>query len=224
MQDDVYAISADGWRAEPYRVLETDKKGKTKDKGWACDLVPKELLVRRFIADDLEMIEGLRADLEESSSRLAELEEENGREEGYYAELEKLNKAFVSARIKEIHRDPEAADELTALREWLLISDDELKTKRALKAAEADLDDQSYGRYDSLTDAEVRELVVQGKWLASLEQAVAAEVERVSQALTSRLKQLGERYGEALPAISQRVEELEARVAGHLERMGFAWN
>ena len=224
MQDDVYAISAEGWQAETYRVLETDKKGKTKDKGWACDLVPKELLVRRFIADDLEMIEGLRADLEESSSRLAELEEENGGEEGYYAELEKLNKAFVSARIKEIHRDPEAADELTALREWLLISDDELKTKRALKAAEADLDDQSYGRYDSLTDAEVRELVVQGKWLASLEQAVAAEVERVSQALTSRLKQLGERYGEALPAISQRVEELEARVAGHLERMGFAWN
>jgi len=64
---------------------------------------------------------------------------------------------------------------------------------------------------------------VQGKWLASLEQAVAAEVERVSQALTSRLKQLGERYGEALPAISARVEELEERVAGHLKRMGFAF-
>jgi type I restriction enzyme M protein len=49
-------------------------------------------------------------------------------------------------------------------------------------------------------------------------------VERVSQALTGRLKQLGERYGQALPVISQRVKELEARVAGHLERMGFAWN
>jgi type I restriction enzyme M protein len=34
-------------RAEPYRVLETDKKGKTKDKGWACDLVPKEGLLRK---------------------------------------------------------------------------------------------------------------------------------------------------------------------------------
>ncbi len=224
MQDDVYAISAEGWRAEPQRILEIDKKGKTKDKGWACDLVPKELLLRQLFADDLEMVEGLRAELEEASSRLAELEEEHGGEEGYFAELEKLNKAFVSARIKEIHRDPEAADELMALREWLLISDDELKTKRALKAAEANLDDQAYGRYDSLTEAEVRELVVQGKWLASLEQAVASEVERVSQALTCRLKELGERYGEALPAISERVEELDARVAGHLERMGFAWN
>jgi type I restriction enzyme M protein len=224
MQDDVYAISADGWRAEPQRILETDKKGKTKDKGWACDLVPKELLVLQLFADDLEMIEGLRAELEESSSRLAELEEEHGGEEGYFAELEKLNKANVAARIKEIRNDPDAADELAALREWLLLSESEPKTKRALKTAEADLDDQAYGRYDSLTDPEVRELVVQGKWLASLEQAVACEVDRVSQALTSRLKELGERYGEALPQISERVEALEARVAGHLERMGFAWN
>ena len=224
MQDDVYAISAEGWRAEPYRVLETDKKGKTKDKGWVCDLVPKELLVRKLFAGDLEMIEALRAQLEEASSRLAELEEEHGGEEGAFSELDKVNKAAVNARIKEIKKDPEAAEELAVLREWLELSEEEASTKKTLKAAEADLDDQVYGRYDSLTEAEMRELVVSGKWLSSLEQAVASEVERVSQALTSRLKQLGERYGEALPAITARVEELEARVAGHLERMGFAWN
>ena len=224
MQDDVYAISADGWRAEPYRVLETGKNGKTKDKGWACDLVPKELLVRQLFAGDLEMIEALRAQLEEANSRLAELEEEHGGEEGAFSELDKVNKAAVNARLKEIRKDPEAAEELAVLREWLELSDEEAATKKALKAAEAELDDQAYGRYDSLTQAEVRELVVQGKWLASLEQAVAAEVERVSQALTGRLKQLGERYGEALPAISLRVEELETRVAGHLARMGFTWN
>jgi len=224
MQDDVYAISAEGWRAEPYRVLETDKKGKTKDKGWTCDLVPKELLVRQLFAGDLELIEALRAQLEEASSRLAELEEEHGGDEGAFSELDKVNKAAVNARIKEIRKDPEAAEELAVLREWLELSDEEATTKKALKTAEAELDDQAYGRYDSLPEAEVRELVVQGKWLASLEQAVASEVERVSQALTGRLKQLGERYGEALPAISQRVQEIEARVAGHLERMGFTWN
>ena len=224
MQDDVYAISADGWRTETYRVLETDKKGKTKDKGWACDLVPKELLVRQLFAGDLEMIEALRAQLEEASSRLAELEEEHSGEEGAFSELDKINKSAVNARIKEIRKDPEAAEELAVLREWMELSDEEAATKKALKVAEAELDDQAYGRYDSLTDAEVRDLVVEGKWLASLEQAVAAEVERVSQALTGRLKELGVRYGEALPAISERVEELEARVAGHLERMGFAWN
>jgi type I restriction enzyme M protein len=34
MQDDCYLIAVDGWKAEPYRVIETDKKGKEKDKGW----------------------------------------------------------------------------------------------------------------------------------------------------------------------------------------------
>jgi type I restriction enzyme M protein len=224
LQDDVYAISADGWTAEPSRVIETDKKGKSKDKGWVCDLLPKELLVRQLFADELELIEGLTSQLEEASSRLAELEEEHGGDEGAFAELEKLNKANINARIKEIRKDPEAAEELAVLREWLELSEEEAATKKALKAAEADLDNQAYGRYDSLTEAQVRELVVNGKWLATLEQAVAAEVERVSQQLTSRLKELGERYGEALPQISERVEELEARVAGHLERMGFTWN
>jgi type I restriction enzyme M protein len=224
MQDDVYAISAEGWRAEPQRNLEIDKKGKTKDKGWACELVPKELLARQLYAGDLELIEALHAQQEEANSRLAELEEEHGGDEGTFSELDKINKAAVNARIKEIRKDPEAAEELAVLREWLELSDEEAATKKALKAAEAELDDQAYGRYSSLTEAEVRELVVQGKWMASLEQAVAAEVERVSQALTGRLKELGERYGEALPVISDRVEWLEARVTGHLERMGFAWN
>ncbi|WP_235185956.1 type I restriction-modification system subunit M [Methylomarinum vadi] len=39
MQDDCYLIAADGWKAETYRIIETDKKGKEKDKGWACDLL-----------------------------------------------------------------------------------------------------------------------------------------------------------------------------------------
>jgi type I restriction enzyme M protein len=224
MQDDVYAISADGWRAEPVRVIETDKKGKSKDKGRICDLLPKELLVRQLFADELELIEGLTSQLEEASSRLTELEEEHGGDEGAFAELEKLNKGNINARIKEIKKDPEATEELAVLREWLELSEEEAATKKALKAAEAELDELAYGRYDSLTEAEVRELVVNGKWLASLEQAVAHEVERVSQQLTSRLKELGERYGKALPQISERVEELEARVAAHLERMGFTWN
>jgi type I restriction enzyme M protein len=43
MQDDAYLISVDGWVAKTYRITETDKKGKEKDKGWSCDLVPKAL-------------------------------------------------------------------------------------------------------------------------------------------------------------------------------------
>ncbi|MCP9808839.1 SAM-dependent DNA methyltransferase [Cyanobium sp. HWJ4-Hawea] len=223
LQDDVYAISADGWKAEPYRVIETDKKGKTKDKGWTCDLLPKELITARFFADDLEMFAELSAELEQATSRLAELEEEHGGEEGAFAELEKLNKANVAARIKEIKHDPEAADELTALREWLLVSDEEAKTKKMLRAAEAQLDAQAYGHYAQLSEAQIRDLVVDDKWLSTLAAAVQGELERVSQTLTGRIRQLAERYATPLPQLTDEVAVLASRVEEHLKAMGAVW-
>jgi type I restriction enzyme M protein len=57
MQDDVYLIAADGWKAETYRVVEKNKQGKEKDKGWACDLIPKPLIVARFYAKEQSAID-----------------------------------------------------------------------------------------------------------------------------------------------------------------------
>ena len=37
-----------------------DKKGKEKDKGWACDLVPKPLIVARYFADQQAAIDQLQ--------------------------------------------------------------------------------------------------------------------------------------------------------------------
>jgi type I restriction enzyme M protein len=45
MQDDCHLIAADSWKAETYRIIEKDKKGKEKDKGWASDLVPKPIVI-----------------------------------------------------------------------------------------------------------------------------------------------------------------------------------
>jgi type I restriction enzyme M protein len=47
-------------------------------------------------------------------------------------------------------------------------------------------------------------------------------MDRVSQALTARVKELAERYETPLPALVSRVAELEAKVSRHLERMGSA--
>ena len=62
------------------------------------------------------------------------------------------------------------------------------------------------------------------KWLAALNAAVLGEVERVSQVLTRRVKELAERYDTPLPQLAANVAGLEAKVAGHLAKMGFAWN
>ena len=48
-------------------------------------------------------------------------------------------------------------------------------------------------------------------------------MDRVSQQLTRRVKELADRYETPLPQMQSRVAELEAKAAHHLERMGFKW-
>lgn len=224
MQDDCYILSADGWVAETYRILETDKKGKTKDKGWACDLVPKPLIVARYFATEQAAIEAKQAELEAIAANLAELEEEHGGEEGFLGALEKINKAEVNARLKEVKGDREAEEEIEVLKQWLNLNAEETDYRKAIKDAEAALDKLAYGKYPKLTEAEIKRLVVDDKWLPTLATAVQGELDRVSQTLTGRIRQLAERYATPLPKLVEEVDILSARVEEHLKKMGAVWN
>jgi type I restriction enzyme M protein len=251
MQDDCYLIAAEGWKAETYRIIEKDKKGKEKDKGWTCDLVPKALIVARYFAKEQEAIDQLTVDLESVTARMTQLEEEQGGEEGAFSELDKVNKANVSARLKEIRADVGNADaeslpskgetaalkvakdstqygnkeksEADILYEWLDLNSRETELKRKIKETEATLDVKAYAQYPKLTEAEIQTLVVDDKWLAALDRDIHGEMDRISQALTQRVKELAERYETPMPQQVRTVAEMEAKVNHHLERMGFSW-
>ena len=227
MQDDCYLIATDGWRATTYRVVET-KKGKdgspakTVDKGWTCDLVPKGLVVARYFAAEQAALDQLATDLDGVTARLSELEDEHGGEDGLFSELNKMNKATVMARLKEIKAEVDAADEAAALGEWLKLNGLEADLKRRLKEAEAALDTAAYARYQTLTVEDIQTLVIDDKWLTALDARMDGEMDRISQRLTLRVKDLAERYDIALPQMGRRVREIEGRVNDHLAKMGFS--
>jgi type I restriction enzyme M protein len=223
MQDDCYLISADGWKAETARIIEKDKKGKEKDKGWICDLVPKALIVARYFAKEQAAIDQIIAELETVTAKLAEQEEENGGDEGAFSELEKVNKAEIRKRLKEIKGDKDASDEAAALNEWLKLSECESDLNKRLKDTEAALDAKAYAQYPKLTESEIKTLVVDDKWLATLDAAIHGEMDRISQALTQRVKKLSELYESSIPQMNKRVAALEAKVNAHLKKMGFTW-
>jgi type I restriction enzyme M protein len=224
MQDDCYLISADGWVAKTARILETDKKGKTRDNGWVCDLIPKPFIVARYFAKEQTAIEATQAELEALTASLAELEEEHGSEEGYLGALDKISKAEVNARLKEIKNDKEAKDEAAVLKRWLELSESEAAAKRAVKELEAALDTLAYEKYPKLSEAEIKALVVDDKWMTHLSNAVQGELDRVSQTLTGRIRELAERYATPLPQLTDEVAMLAARVDEHLKKMGVVWN
>ncbi len=221
MQDDCYQIAADDWKAETYRVVETNKKGKDVDKGWACDLVPKQLIVERSFVTQQAAIREMEATLESVIVQMTELEEEHGGEDGAFSELDKVNKANVSTRLKEIKGEKETKEEAGVLNTWLKLSTQETDLKKALKEAEAALDALAYAKYPALSEAETKTLVVEDKWLTALDDAIHGEMDRISQALTQRVKELAECYKTPLPMLADNVASLRVKVEAHLRRMGF---
>ncbi len=223
MQDDAYLIAADGWVAKPTRIVETDKKGKQKDKGWTCDLIPKPYLVARYFAEEQAALDAKQAELEAITSQIAELEEEHSVEDAAFAGFDKINAAQVKDRVKEIGADPEAKDELAVLKQWLKLSEQEGKLKKAVKELDAQLDQQAHDHYAKLSVAEIKTLVVDDKWLARLTADLQGELDRVGQTLTARICELAERYATPLPQLVDEVVVLSTRVDEHLKRMGAAW-
>ena len=227
MQDDCYLIAADGWKATTHRVIEVkkNKQGKVKevDKGWQCDLVPKPLIVARYFAAEQEAITKLEVEIETVSAEMTELEEEHGGEDGAFFEMDKVNRANVTDRRKEVKDDKDAKEEVAVLNAWLKLCNREADLKRALKVAEAELDAKAYAKYPKLTETEVQALVVDDKWLCSINSAIRGEMDRISQALTGRVRELAERYETPMPQQVQKAADLERAVNCHLKKMGFSW-
>ena len=223
MQDDAYLIAADGWVAQPRRIVETDKKGKTKDKGWVCDLLPKSYIVACYFAAEQAELAAKQAELESLASQITELEEEHGGEDAAFSSFDRINAAQVKDRIKEIGDDADSADELTVLKQWLTLNAQEVALKKTVKTLESKLDRQAFEHYATLSEAEVKMLVVEDKWLARLQADVQQELERISQTLTQRIRELAERYDTPLPKLEDDVAALSAKVEEHLKKMGAIW-
>lgn len=237
MQDDVYVLVQDGWAAgKVLRELVAQKGEKLKEtpdlvldrKKYKADLIPPSLIVTRYFADKQAHIDQLQADLDAISQELEALIEEHSGEEGVLADAQtdagKVTKASATARLKELKGDASAKEELSVLKQCLKLFDRELEAKKAVKDAQTALDEAVFAQYSKLTENEIKNLVVDDKWQATLKGSIQAEIERVTQQLANRVKTLEERYAEPLPQLVQDVEALSCRVDEHLKRMGLVWN
>jgi type I restriction enzyme M protein len=239
MQDDVYMIVSDGWReaAKPRLIIE-DKEKKTKEKPdftvgklkYKAELIPTALVIARYFAAEQAAIEKLEAEVAASEQVLEEMAEEHGGEDGLLEaaknDKDKLTKASVAARLKDIKGDADAADspaEAAMLNDYLALAEKAAATSAKVSDAQEALLLKVAAQYGKLTEDDIKTLVVDDKWLATLAAAVQGELDRVSQTLTGRIRQLAERYATPLPQLTGEVATLAARVDEHLKKMGAVW-
>lgn len=229
MQDDTHIITVDGWKAGNEIIrLQKDSKGKKKDveglAGLEGRLIPISLAIKTYFAKEQTALDELNAILEQVSVDMDALKDEHGGEEGLLSEViddDKISKASVQKRIKEIKNSADDADELAVLEKYFALFEKESDTKKTIKDAEKDLEKKVLAKYPTLTLEEVKTLVIERKWMDELSARVLGEADRLSQTLAGRVKELAERYTEPMPEITKEVKALKEKVEGHLSKMGF---
>ena len=233
MQDDVYLMVTEGWTeaARPRILVPVKGKGVAEPpdltvnkKKYRMDLVPPGLVVARHFATEQTEVDQLRTEQESIARELDEFVEEysgeDGLLEGATSDAGKVTQAAVRARLKAVGGDPEGREERDVLEVCLDLMKALAAAKRAAKAAQTRLDSKVLARYATLTAAEITEIVVGDKWMASVEGAIGQVVERLTGGLVDRVRVLEGRYAKPLPELERRVEDYGAKVEGHLERMG----
>lgn len=237
MQDDVYMIVSEGWReaARP-RLMVEDKDKKIKDKPdftlgkqkFKAELIPTPLLIARHFAAEQAVIEALESESAFISQAMEELAEENSGEDGLLEDVKndkgKITKVAATVRLKEIKSDPEAKDERKVLDEYLALLDREGAASAKSKAANEALTAKVAAKYGELTEDEIKTLLVDDKWLAAIATATQGELDRISQTLTGRIRELAERYARPLQQLTGEVVTIAALVDEHLRKMGRKWN
>lgn len=239
MQDDVYILVTDGWAAG--NEIEKDKK----KKEWEGKLIPKQIIINQYFSKEKKQLEAVQAERDDILRQIEELEEEHSGEDGLLSDAlndkGKPTKALALKRIKQIDKEeaaieilnmaaePDAEygepdeDELSVLKRYLSLAEEEATANKKIKDAEAAQEKLVLAQYPKLSVAEIKSLVVESKWLNSLQLQVQNEMDRISHRLAQRIKELAERYQTTLPQLAYETEDLTAKVNAHLKKMGFTW-
>ncbi|GHT75015.1 type I restriction-modification system subunit M [Spirochaetia bacterium] len=231
IQDDCYLVIDSGWRAKVERIKQVNKKGKETDKGWFCDLIPKVLVVDRLFKAEQKNITDLEAGIESLESELAEIEAEQKTDDGIFDSLgedDKITKAYlkdlVHSAAESLKDEPDDEDlqmSKKVLDAYIEKTNNLEESKGALKKLEKELDAKLLAKYAVLTEIEVKQLVVDDKWMAAMQKAFGGQVNKIGQNLTRRITELAGRYEDTMPHLVRSVNEWEEKVNGHLAAMGF---
>lgn len=232
MQDDCYMVSAGDWNVQLYTPQPASKKKddnkKKKEKKAAtpedvmCDLLPVPIVINEYFAEKQSLItaaEELLAQKESSLTELIEEQTDNYLDEDNFIDS-KLSDTNVKKRIKALDKNADA-EEITVLQKYLDLKGDISLNKKLIKERKYDLLTALVVKYADLSVDEIKTLVIEKKWLASLKKLLSDEMQRISQQLTSKVSELAERYEQTLPKIEAEISDLEAKVASHLKQMGY---
>ncbi|WP_208391949.1 type I restriction-modification system subunit M [Helicobacter pylori] len=228
LQDDWFLISFNGFRSAKNLRKLTPLKDKNKKANYLeepdfviqktyykSDLIPKNLIKQRFFEKEAKELEALENALNEKEALLDELIEEHSNEEGLFDGL-KINESVLKKELKNA-TDLEDKQILKTALEWLEAKNKALKMKNK---AHEELELKAFHQYKNLEINEIKDLIIQDKWLNSLKNALENKIQKRINAFISALNEIISSYSNSLLELNKEVKESESKVLEHLKDLG----
>lgn len=144
-----------------------------------------------------------------------------------YTEKKTVTKASVAYALAMARAEapvPEAyADDCAELKDAFDLAKKSEESIKLIKEMDKALDEKARERYETLTDEEIMDFLLNRKWYYAIGNGIDALYTAISHRLADRIVELSKRYENTLPDLIRQTADYESRVKKHLERMGFTW-
>lgn len=210
------------------------KKDSAKEKrpkepkiiGWEGRLIPKQIVLDAFFALEQKEIEKAEEKLSQTESEFEEFIENNSDENGYFTDYmgddEKIDSKKITSRVKLLTKEKKTQnEEYKVLNNYVDYESSIKSQKKHITELKKVLDDNCRNRYETFTDAEIKDLLVNRKWYKAIDDGIQNLYITVANHLTKRIVELYERYENTLSELNTKLAEEEKVVFGHLTQMGF---
>ncbi len=208
---------------------DTAKEKKPKEPkiiGWEGRLIPKQIVLDAFFALEQKEIEKAEEKLSQTESEFEEFIENNSDENGYFTDYmgddEKIDSKKITSRVKLLTKEKKTQNEEYKILNNYVDYESSIKSqKKHITELKKVLDDNCRNRYETFTDEEIKDLLVNRKWYKAIDDGIQNLYITVANHLTKRIVELYERYENTLPELTSKIAEEEKVVFGHLTQMGF---
>lgn len=210
------------------------KKDSAKEKkpkepkiiGWEGRLIPKQIVLDAFFALEQKEIEKAEEKLSQTEREFEEFIENNSDENGYFTDYmgddEKIDSKKITSRVKLLTKEKKTQNEEYKFLNNYVDYESSIKSqKKHITELKKVLDDNCRNRYETFTDEEIKDLLVNRKWYKAIDDGIQNLYITVANHLTKRIVELYERYENTLSELTSKLAEEEKVVFGHLTQMGF---
>lgn len=231
MQDDCYMIANDGWTYPEVRAIKKNSRGDDTACMYdevVCDLLPVSLVLAEYFQTEILEISDLKSQVEQKQQSIDELVEQNTEVFAFNDDDEAEDDKSLSVKASDVKKAVKNAktsgisdEELAILKQWLSLTAEKETINKTLKQKRTELTSAVVAKYATLTEDEIKMLVVERKWLANIISGCEALMQNVTHQIASDVTALSERYEVTLGATENQVKDLEQEVLQSLKEMGF---